>query len=43
VFRAAEKSLATPPRGRISKTLSLRKRRRLEAVMLRLEAVSGRS
>jgi His/Glu/Gln/Arg/opine family amino acid ABC transporter permease subunit len=43
VFRAVEKSLATPPRGRISKTLSLRKRRRLEAVMLRLEAVSGRS
>jgi polar amino acid transport system permease protein len=43
VFRAIEKSLATPPRGRISRTLSHRKRRRLEAVMLRLEAVSGRT
>jgi His/Glu/Gln/Arg/opine family amino acid ABC transporter permease subunit len=43
VFRAVEKSLATPPSGRISKTLSLRKKRRLEAVMLRLEALSGRT
>jgi His/Glu/Gln/Arg/opine family amino acid ABC transporter permease subunit len=42
-FRAVEKSLATPPSGRISKTLSLRKKRRLEAVMLRLEALSGRT
>jgi His/Glu/Gln/Arg/opine family amino acid ABC transporter permease subunit len=42
-FRAIEKSLATPPSGRISKTLSLRKKRRLEAVMLRLEALSGRT
>jgi His/Glu/Gln/Arg/opine family amino acid ABC transporter permease subunit len=43
IFRAIEKSLATPPTGRISKTLSLRKKRRLEAVMLRLEALSGRT
>ena len=43
VFRAIEKSLATPPKGRISRTLTHRKRRRLEAVMLRLEAVSGRT
>jgi His/Glu/Gln/Arg/opine family amino acid ABC transporter permease subunit len=43
IFRAVEKSLATPPSGRISKTLSLRKKRRLEAVMLRLEALSGRT
>ena len=42
-FRAVEKSLATPPSGRISQTLSLRKKRRLEAVMLRLEALSGRT
>jgi His/Glu/Gln/Arg/opine family amino acid ABC transporter permease subunit len=43
VFRTVEKSLATPPSGRISQTLSLRKKRRLEAVMLRLEALSGRT
>jgi His/Glu/Gln/Arg/opine family amino acid ABC transporter permease subunit len=42
VFRAIEKALATPPSGRVSKALTRRKRRRLEAVMLRLEAVSGR-
>jgi His/Glu/Gln/Arg/opine family amino acid ABC transporter permease subunit len=42
-FRAVEKSLATPPTGRISQTLSLRKKRRLEAVMLRLEGLSGRT
>jgi ABC-type amino acid transport system permease subunit len=43
LFRAIEKALATPPSGRMSKALTRRKRRRLEAVMLRLDAVSGRN
>jgi His/Glu/Gln/Arg/opine family amino acid ABC transporter permease subunit len=43
VFRTIEKSLATPPSGRISRALTSRRRRRLEAVMLRLEALSGRT
>jgi His/Glu/Gln/Arg/opine family amino acid ABC transporter permease subunit len=43
IFRTIEKSLATPPKGRVSQTLSRRRRQRLEAVMLRLEGLSGRT
>lgn len=43
VFRTIEKSLATPPSGRVSRALTHRRRQRLEAVMLRLDALSGRN
>jgi His/Glu/Gln/Arg/opine family amino acid ABC transporter permease subunit len=43
VFRTIEKSLTTPPTGRVSRALSRRRKQRLEAVMLRLEGVSGRT
>jgi len=43
IFRTIEKSLATPPSGRVASTISRRRRQRLEAVMLRLEALSGRT
>ena len=39
IFRTVEKSLTTPPTGRVAKALTGRRRRRLEAVMQRLEAV----
>ena len=39
IFRTVEKSLTTPPAGRVAKALTGRRRRRLEAVMQRLEAV----
>ena len=41
VFRAIELTLATPPRGRIARAATRRRRRRVEAVMQRVEAVSG--
>jgi His/Glu/Gln/Arg/opine family amino acid ABC transporter permease subunit len=41
VFRAIEKSLATPPKGRIGRATTGRRRRRVEAVVQRMEAVSG--
>jgi His/Glu/Gln/Arg/opine family amino acid ABC transporter permease subunit len=40
-FRTVEKSLATPPTGRVAKAATARRRRRVEAVMQRIEAVSG--
>jgi len=38
VFRAVEKSLTTPPKGRLSGALTARRRHRLEALVERLEA-----
>jgi His/Glu/Gln/Arg/opine family amino acid ABC transporter permease subunit len=43
VFRAIEKSLATPPRGRISGALTSRRRRRIDLVVANVEALSGRN
>jgi ABC-type amino acid transport system permease subunit len=43
LFRTIEKLLATPPSGRVARAISRRRRRRLEAVMLRLESASGRT
>jgi His/Glu/Gln/Arg/opine family amino acid ABC transporter permease subunit len=42
LFRTVEKSLATPPVGGVGKAATGRGRRRVEAVMQRVEAVSGR-
>ena len=39
VFRTIEKSLTTPPKGRVSGALTRRRRRRLESLVERLEAV----
>ena len=42
IFRTIEKMLTTPPTGRITRGRSRsRRNRRLEAVMLRLEGLSG--
>jgi His/Glu/Gln/Arg/opine family amino acid ABC transporter permease subunit len=41
VFRTLEKTLATPPAGRIGRATTGRQRRRVELVMQRVEAVSG--
>jgi His/Glu/Gln/Arg/opine family amino acid ABC transporter permease subunit len=41
LFRAIEKSLATPPVGPIGRATATRRTRRIEAVMQRVEAVSG--
>lgn len=38
VFRAIEKALTTPPKGRLSSALTSRRRRRLELMVERLEA-----
>ena len=43
LFRTIEKLLATPPSGRVARAVSRRRRKRLEAVMLRLESASGRT
>jgi His/Glu/Gln/Arg/opine family amino acid ABC transporter permease subunit len=43
LFRTIEKLLATPPSGRVARAISQRRRKRLEAVMLRLESASGRT
>lgn len=43
LFRTIEKLLATPPSGRVARAFSRRRRKRLEAVMLRLESASGRT
>lgn len=42
IFRTVEKSLATPPVGGLGRAATSRQRRRVEAVMQRVEAVSGR-
>jgi len=39
IFRTIEKSLTTPPKGRVSGALTRRRRRRLELLVERLEAV----
>jgi His/Glu/Gln/Arg/opine family amino acid ABC transporter permease subunit len=41
VFRAIEKTLATPPRGRIAETLHGRRRRRVEQVVRDYQTASG--
>jgi His/Glu/Gln/Arg/opine family amino acid ABC transporter permease subunit len=41
VFRTVEKSLATPPIGGVGRAATSRRRRRVEAVVKRVEAVSG--
>jgi His/Glu/Gln/Arg/opine family amino acid ABC transporter permease subunit len=41
VFRTLEKSLATPPRGGVGRAATSRRRRRVEAVVQRMEALSG--
>lgn len=43
VFRAMEKSLATPPQGRIAHALHRRRRRRVEQVVRDYHAASGRA
>jgi len=43
LFRTIEKLLATPPSGRVARAISRRRRKRLEAVMLRLDSASGRT
>jgi ABC-type amino acid transport system permease subunit len=43
LFRTIEKLLATPPSGRVARAVSRRRRKRLEAVMLRLESASSRT
>jgi His/Glu/Gln/Arg/opine family amino acid ABC transporter permease subunit len=40
-FRTIEKSLATPPKGGVGRAATARRRRRVEAVVQRMEAVSG--
>jgi His/Glu/Gln/Arg/opine family amino acid ABC transporter permease subunit len=43
LFRAIEKSMTTPPAGRVARTVSSRRRRRIDLVMQNIEAVSGRT
>jgi hypothetical protein len=41
LFRSLERIMATPPKGRIALAVSGRRRRRVEAVVQRVQAVSG--
>jgi His/Glu/Gln/Arg/opine family amino acid ABC transporter permease subunit len=41
IFRTLEKVLSTPPRGPVAMAVTSRQRRRVEAVVQRVEAVSG--
>jgi polar amino acid transport system permease protein len=41
LFRGVEHVLATPPRGRLAGLVTTRRRRRVEAIVQRVEAVSG--
>ena len=41
LFRGVEHVLATPPRGRLAGLVTSRRRRRVEAIVQRVEAVSG--
>ena len=43
LFRLIEKMLATPPHGRVAQAFTGRRARRVEAVMQRVDAVSGRT
>lgn len=43
LFRAVEKTMTMPPRGRIAKTARGRRRRRIELVVKNVEALSGRT
>jgi hypothetical protein len=41
LFRAIERILTTPPKGRLARAASARQRRRIDLVVQRVEAVSG--
>jgi His/Glu/Gln/Arg/opine family amino acid ABC transporter permease subunit len=41
LFRSLERVLATPPKGRIARAATMRRRQRVEAVVQRVQAVSG--
>jgi His/Glu/Gln/Arg/opine family amino acid ABC transporter permease subunit len=41
VFRVIERVMATPPTGRVARAATIRRRRRVQAVVQRVEAVSG--
>jgi ABC-type amino acid transport system permease subunit len=41
LFRLIEKSMSTPPKGRVAGAVTGRRRRQVEAAMQRVEAVSG--
>ncbi|MEP6812850.1 MAG: amino acid ABC transporter permease [Actinomycetota bacterium] len=43
LFRAIEKTLTTPPTGRVGRSASIRRRKRIELVMQRVDAISGRT
>jgi hypothetical protein len=43
VFRAIEKSLATPPKGRIAHAVHGRRRRRVEQVVRNYQVASGKA
>ena len=43
LFRAIEKTLTTPPKGRVARLVTARRRRRIEFVVKDLEALSGRT
>jgi His/Glu/Gln/Arg/opine family amino acid ABC transporter permease subunit len=43
VFRTIEKSLTAPPAGRIGRAATARRRRRVEDVVLQVQALSGRT
>ena len=43
LFRAIEKSLSTPPSGRIARAVTGRRRRRIDLIVNRVEAASGGS
>jgi His/Glu/Gln/Arg/opine family amino acid ABC transporter permease subunit len=43
IFRTIEKMLATPPRGSVARAATGRRRRRVDLVVQRIEAVSGRN
>ena len=43
LFRAIEKSLTTPPAGSVARTISSRRRRRIDLVVKNVEALSGRT
>jgi His/Glu/Gln/Arg/opine family amino acid ABC transporter permease subunit len=43
LFRSVEKVLATPPHGRVARTVTARRRRRVDLVVKNVEALSGRN
>ena len=41
LFRAIERVLTTPPKGRLARAATARQRRRIDLLVQRVEAVSG--